>query len=105
MDNSPLGRVLHPVFTGASFTYFMTMMDKGELISDTFVLMFATLFFAVALVLNGIFSFCYLVFGGEDFDEKVNDVWFFRRFSSLSQWSFIFAVVALLYYFIGPMMA
>ncbi len=104
VENSSFGKWLHPAFTGASFAYFLTMIDKSELIASYSSLYFATLSFAVALIVNGIFSFAYYIADEDDnVDQMVNRYWITRRFNSLSQWSFIFAVVALLYFFVSPL--
>ncbi|EPW4494586.1 MFS transporter permease [Vibrio parahaemolyticus] len=101
-----LGKIIYPTFTGASFAFVLTVVDKAELISASQLLQFSTIFYITALVLNALFSFGYYMSEDKDnFDDKVAKYWIVRRFSSLSQWSFIFATTALIVYLINIVLA
>ncbi len=101
-----LGKIIYPTFTGASFAFVLAVVDKAELISASQLLQFSTIFYITALVLNALFSFGYYMSEDKDnFDDKVAKYWIIRRFSSLSQWSFIFATTALIVYLINIVLA
>lgn len=103
MEKSEFGKWIHPAFTGASFAYFLAVIDKVNLLTSSYSLSFATVTFALALVLNSIWTGVYYAFDKEvDFDALLKNYWILRRFDSLSQWSFIFAVIALVYYVVEP---
>ncbi|WP_342652494.1 MFS transporter permease [Vibrio metschnikovii] len=101
-----LGKIIYPTFTGASFAFLLAVVDKAELISASQLLQFSTIFYITALVLNALFSFGYYMSEDKDnFDDKVTNCWIIRRFSSLSQWSFICATSALVVYLIDIVLA
>ena len=104
MEKSEYGKWIHTAFTGASFAYFLAVIDKVDLIVSSYSLAFSTLSFALALALNAIFAMVYYGFDGElDVTEKLSKYWLLRRFNSLSQWSFIFAVIGLVYFVTEPL--
>lgn len=99
MNQSDFGKWLHAAFTGGSFAYFLTVIDKTTLVATNFSLMFATASFALALTLNSVWCMSYYMYDDEDAITKALDkYWMLRRFNALSQWSFIFAVLALVYF-------
>lgn len=102
---SDYGRWIHTAFTAASFAYFLAVIDKVDLLISNGSLAFATLSFALALVLNSLWAVVYYGFDGEiDISALLEKYWLLRRFDSLSQWSFIFAVIALLSYIVEPVL-
>jgi hypothetical protein len=106
VPKSSIGKWMHPAYTGASFAYFLTVIDKAELIASRNSLVIATSLYAVALLLNALFSFAYYLASSElDLERKINKYWVLRRFSGLSQWSFILATVALVYSVVASLWA
>ncbi|MCG9680934.1 MFS transporter permease [Vibrio sp. Isolate24] len=101
MENSEYGKWIHTAFTGASFAYFLGVIDKIDLIFSSLFLFFATIFFASALILNSIWAVAYHGLADE-IDSLLKRYSTFRRFSNLSQWLFIFAVVALVLHVLVP---
>lgn len=103
MEKSEYGKWIHAAFTGASFAYFLAVIDKVDLIISSVFLFWATIFFAQALILNSIWAVAH-----HGFDAEINSLLkkhsMFRRFSSLSQWLFIFAVIALVLHVFVPIM-
>ncbi|GEA59160.1 MFS transporter permease [Vibrio comitans] len=106
MEKSEYGKWIHTVFTGASFAYFLAAIDKVELISSNQTLVTATMLYAVALLLNSVWAVSYYVFEEESKKEIIGNLlskyWFLRRFNSLSQWSFVFATIALVFSVLEP---
>lgn len=98
---SEYGKWIHAAFTGASFAYFLTVFDKTELVLSSSYLVFSTIMFSSALILNSIWSVAYYGFE-DDICNLVNKHKVLRRFSNLSQWSFIFASIALVLYVLEP---
>lgn len=105
MEESEFGKWIHAAFTGASFAYFIAVIDKVDLIISSRSLMYATLFFALALILNSIWAIVYYGFNEKiNIEEALSKYWILRRFNSLSQWSFIFATIMLVYFVVDPVM-
>ncbi|CAH7247573.1 MFS transporter permease [Vibrio chagasii] len=106
MNQSDFGKWLHAAFTGASFAYFLTVIDKTALVSASFSLMFATASFALSLILNSVWCMSYYMHEDEEYIAKaLKEHWILRRFNALSQWSFIFAVAALVYFVLASSIA
>ncbi|WP_016956032.1 hypothetical protein [Catenovulum agarivorans] len=103
MEKSEYGKWIHTAFAGASFAYFLAVIDKAELIVSSYSLAFSTLLFAIALALNAFFAMLYYGLDGEpDFSEKFAKYWLLVRFNNLAQWSFILAVIGVVYFVIEP---
>lgn len=93
--NLEFNRWIHPIFTGASFSYLLTMIDKIELIANSFVLQNVTGLFIGALVANAIWSVIYYMYDAREILEMNR---FTKRFSSSAQWMFLAACAMLIYY-------
>ncbi|MEZ9644404.1 MFS transporter permease [Vibrio cyclitrophicus] len=106
MEKSEYGKWIHTAFTGASFAYFLAVIDKVELILANKTLVTATMLYAVALLLNSVWAMSYYGTANEGKKDLIASLlskyWLLRRFNSLSQWSFIFATIALVYSVIKP---
>ncbi|EGQ8312583.1 MFS transporter permease [Vibrio parahaemolyticus] len=101
MEKSEYGKWIHAAFTGASFAYFLAVIDKVDLIISSVFLFWATIFFAQALILNSIWAVAHHGFDAE-IKSLLNKHSMFRRFSNLSQWLFIIAVIALVLHIVVP---
>ena len=105
MENNEIGKWLHPVFAGTSMAYFFTVLDKPELIASSKLLTFSTLFFALSLALNSIWSYIYYVSGNTaDVQKKLRSNCIGKGFDNLCFWSFIFPLVSLVSYILWPLL-
>lgn len=105
MKNNETGKWLHPVFAGTSMAYFLTVLDKPELISSSKLLVLSTLFFTLALVLNSIWSYIYYVSDNSaDVQKKLRSNFIGQGLDNLCFWSFIFPVVSLVSYIVWPLL-
>jgi hypothetical protein len=99
IDNQ-FGKWIHPAFSATSMAYFFTILDKTDLIASSFILQGATLCFATALILNGVWAWSY--YSNEDSSPYLSNIiksnFFAKGFHNLARNSFFFGVIALLWY-------
>ncbi|ARR44162.1 hypothetical protein CAY59_07245 [Vibrio campbellii] len=100
MKDNQVGKWLHPAFTATSMAYFLTVLDKTDLVASSFTLQLATIAYAVALVLNGIWAFSY--FDIEESSPTISKLlksnYIAKGFHNLAGNSFLFATGCLVWY-------
>lgn len=102
MKTLPNDNIFHTVFAAASLTFFLSMLGQEQAIETSFALTFCTFLFSLSLILNSIYAFFYAVNPDQSKVQSFIDSKFIlRRFRALGQWSFIYAILALIVHFLS----
>ncbi|TVO96285.1 hypothetical protein AYI86_13730 [Shewanella algae] len=98
MNGNEVGKWVHPAFAATSMAFFLTILDKEQLVSSSWFLIFCVYFYGLALFFNSIWSFLYYVLEDEDINNKIRSNCFLKLIDNFTYWSFIFPTISLILY-------
>ena len=97
LESNEIGKWIHPTFAATSMAFFLTILDKGELVSSSYYLGWCIYLYAISLVLNSIWSFIYFTSSDEEKTvQKIRSNFIGKGFDNFCWWSFIFASIFLI---------
>ena len=101
MKQNEIGKWVHPAFAATSMAFLLTIIDKEALVYSSGYLIFSVYFYALALLLNSIWSYIYYIEDSEiDVNKKLRSTWVGKGLDNLSYWSFVFPTVSVVLYLI-----